>query len=235
MRLAYRLSAPPSDRERQGAQSGQCATEQCFPGPALGEMQDEAAGRAGEASGEGEEPSAQGLGGGGSFFQSDAGGPAGQVVGQHLYDQPGGVGCEAARGQMVQSHTVLQVADGVFYLGVPAVVSFQFQGVALSVRDEGVIAVVGKQGQLGAGRGPDPSDYEAHRRGVRLTPKGRVSGLGNGGGALHPVGYGRPVRLWYGLYEIAQTPVLADGDGEADIVVAADGDDVVGVVTAVLS
>ena len=113
---------------------------------------------------------------------------------------------------MVQSHTVLQVADGVLDLGVSAMVGLQFQGVALSVRDEGVIAVAGKQGQLGAGR---------------------VSGLGNVGGALHPVGYGRPVRLWYGLYEIAQTPVLADGDGEADIVAAADGDDVVGVEAAV--
>ena len=134
---------------------------------------------------------------------------------------------------MVQSHTVLQVADGVLDLGVSAMVGFQFQGIALSVRDEGVIAVAGEESQLRAGRGPDPSDDEAHRRGVRLTPEGRVSGLGHVGGALHPVGYGRPVRLWYGLYEIAQTPVLADGDGEADIVVAADGDDVVGVEAAV--
>ena len=90
-------------------------------------------------------------------------------------------------------------------LGVSAVVSFQFQGVALSIRDEGMIAVAGEERQLGAGRGPDPSDDEAHRCGVRLTPEGRVSGLGNGGGALHPVGYGRPVHLWYGLYEITQT------------------------------
>ena len=59
---------------------------------------------------------------------------------------------------MVQSHTILHVADGVLDLGVSAMVGLQFQGVALSVRDEGVIAVAGKQGQLGAGRGPDPSD-----------------------------------------------------------------------------
>ena len=36
-----------------------------------------------------------------------------------------------------------------------------------------------------------------------------------------------------GLYEIAQAPVLADGDGEADIVAAADGDDVAGVEAAI--
>ena len=88
---------------------------------------------------------------------------------------------------MVQSYSVLQVADGVLDLGVSAMVGLQFQGIALSVRDEGVIAVVGEQRQLGAGRGPDPSDDEAHRYGVRLTPEWGVSDLGHGGGALHPV------------------------------------------------
>ena len=134
---------------------------------------------------------------------------------------------------MVQSHAVLQVADGVLDLGVSAVVGFQFQGVALPVRDEGVIAVAGKQGQLGTGRGPDPADDEAHRCGVRLTPEWGVSGLGNGGDTLHPVGYGHPVLLLYGLYQLSESLVLADGDGEADIVAAADGDDVVGVEAAV--
>ena len=134
---------------------------------------------------------------------------------------------------MVQSHAVLQVADGVLDLGVSAVVGFQFQCVALSVRDEGVIAVAGEESQLGAGRGPDPADDEAHRCGVRLTPEWGVSGLGNGGGTLHPVGYGHPVLLLYGLYQFSESLVLADGDGEADIHLAADGDDVLGVEAAV--
>ena len=53
---------------------------------------------------------------------------------------------------------------------------------------------------------------------------GSVGGLGHIGGAVHPVGDGSPVLLCYGLDEIAQALVLADGDGEADIHLAADGD-----------
>ena len=49
---------------------------------------------------------------------------------------------------MVQSHAVLQVADGVLDLGVAAMVGLQIQGVALPVGDESVIAVGGKQRQL---------------------------------------------------------------------------------------
>ena len=51
---------------------------------------------------------------------------------------------------MVQSYAVLQVADGVLHLGVSA--GFQLEGVALSVRDETVIAVVGEERQLGGMR-----------------------------------------------------------------------------------
>ena len=54
---------------------------------------------------------------------------------------------------MVEAHTVLEIADGVLHLGVAAVIGFQFQGVALSIGDEGVIAVGGKEGELGAGVG----------------------------------------------------------------------------------
>ena len=69
-----------------------------------------------------------------------AGGPAGQVMGHHLYRQPGGVGGEAARLQMVEPHAVLEMADGILDLGVAAMIGLQIQGVALSVSDEGVIA-----------------------------------------------------------------------------------------------
>ena len=50
-----------------------------------------------------------------------------------------------------------------------------------------------------------------------------VGGLRHIGGAVHPVGDGRPVLLGYRLDEIAQALVLADGDGEAQVHLAADG------------
>ena len=50
-----------------------------------------------------------------------------KVVGHHLYRQPGGVGGEAARGEMVQPHTVLEVSDGILDLGVAAMVGLQFE------------------------------------------------------------------------------------------------------------
>ena len=47
---------------------------------------------------------------------------------QHLHRQPGGVGGEAPRGEMVESDAVLEVSNGVLDLGVAAMVSLQFQG-----------------------------------------------------------------------------------------------------------
>ena len=46
---------------------------------------------------------------------------------------------------MVQSHAVLEVANGVLDLGVAAMVGLEVQGISVPVGDEGVIAVVGKQ------------------------------------------------------------------------------------------
>ena len=89
-------------------------------------MQGEAAGRAGEPSGEREEASPQGLGGYHLLTQTDARRPASQVVGHHLYGQPGGVGGETARGEMVEPHAVLEVADDILDLGVAAMVGLQF-------------------------------------------------------------------------------------------------------------
>ena len=88
---------PPSGRKWQGAQSCQGATGLVFPGPTLGKMQSEAAGRAGEPSGQGEEASSEGLGGHHLLTQTDARCPAGQVMRHHLHGQPGTVGGEAAR------------------------------------------------------------------------------------------------------------------------------------------
>ena len=71
----------------------------------------------------------------------------------HLDGQPGSVGGEAARGEMVQPHAVLQVSDGILDLGVAAMVGLQFQGFPVPVSDEAVIAVGREEGQLGTGRG----------------------------------------------------------------------------------
>ena len=222
-----------SGGEWQGAQSGQSGAELVLPGPALGKMKGEAACLAGEPSGQGEEASPEGLGGCRRLAQTDARGPAGQVVSHDLDGQPGAVGGEASRGEMVEPHAVLQVADGILDLGVAAMVSLEIQGVAVPVGDAAVIAVAGKQGKLGAGRGLDPPDDEPNRCGAGLATERDIRGFGHVGGALHPVRNGRPFRLGYGLDDVAQLGVLADGDGEADIQLSADGDHGVGVEPAV--
>ena len=158
----------PSGRKWNGSQSGQGATELGFPGPAVGKMQGEAARRAGEPSGQGEEPPPEGLGGDHLLAQTDARRPPGQVVGHHLYRQPSAVGGEAPRGEMVQADAILEVADGILDLGVAAMISLQLQGLPVPVGDEAVIAVAGEERQLGTGRGPHPPDDEPHRHGVRL-------------------------------------------------------------------
>jgi hypothetical protein len=58
----------------------------------------------------------QGLGDGllVSDAQAEGGGPAQQVVGQGGGQQPGGVGGESTRGQMLKAQAVLEVADGGF-------------------------------------------------------------------------------------------------------------------------
>ena len=70
-----------SSRVRNSLQPGQGTTELGFPGPASGKMQGEAARRAGEPPGQGEEPPAEGLGGCQLLAQTDAGGPAGPGCG----------------------------------------------------------------------------------------------------------------------------------------------------------
>ena len=104
------------------------AVELGFPGPAPGEMQGEAPGLAGEPSCQGEEAPPEGLGGCHRLSQSDACGPPAQVVGHHLDGQPGGVGGETPRGEMVQTGAVLKVPDGILDLGVAAMAGLQFEG-----------------------------------------------------------------------------------------------------------
>ena len=86
----------PSGWEWNGSQPCQGATELGFPRPALGKMPGEAACRAGDPSGQGEEASSEGLGGHDLLAQADPRCPAGEVMRQHLHRQPGGVGSENA-------------------------------------------------------------------------------------------------------------------------------------------
>ena len=169
------VAGRPSGGEWNGSQPGQGAAELGFPGPMLGKMQSEAARRAGDPSGQGEEPPPEGLGGHDLLAQADAGRPAGEVVGHHLYRQPSAVGGESAGRHVVQPDAVLEVPDGVQGLGVvAAVVGLQLQGLPVPVGDEAVIAVAGEERQLGTGRGPHPPDDEPHRRGAGLTLEGSV-------------------------------------------------------------
>ena len=172
-------------------------------------MQGQPACRAGEPSGQGEEPPPEGLGGGYPLSQTDPRRPAGQVVGHRLDGQPGAVGGEAARGEMVQPDAVLEVAYGILDLGVAAMVSLQFEQLPVPVGDEAVIAVFGEEGQLGTGRRLHPPDDEPYRRGVRLGLEGGAGGLGHIGGSVHPVRNRRPGIFGYRLDEIVQAFVLA--------------------------
>ena len=158
----------PSGWEWNGSQSGQGAAELLLPGPAPGKMQGQSACRAGDPSGQGKDPSSEGLGGHDLLTQADAGCAAGQVVRHHLYRQPGAVGGEAARGEMVQPHAVLEVAYRILDLGVTAMIGLQFQRLPVPVGDEAVIAVGGEERQLRTGRRLHPPDDEPYRRGVRL-------------------------------------------------------------------
>ena len=172
-------------------QPGEGAAELLLPRPAPGKMQGQPACRAGEPSGQGEEPPPEGLGGHYLLTQAAPRRPAGEVMRQHLDGQPGGVGGEAPRGEMIESHALLEVSDGILDLGVAAMVGLQFQGIPSPVGDEAVIAVAGEEGQLGTGRGLHPPDDEPHRRSIELAPEGNVSGLGHGGGGVNtllPVG-----------------------------------------------
>ena len=78
--------------------------------------------------GQGEDPPPEGLGGHDLLTRAHARCPTGQVMRHHLHRQPGAVGGEEPRGEMVQPDAVLQVSDGILDLGVAAMISLQFEG-----------------------------------------------------------------------------------------------------------
>ena len=128
----------PSGRERNGLQPGQGATELGFPRPAPGEMQSEAARRAGDPSHQSEDPPPEGLGDHGPLAQTNPRRPAGQVMRHHLDRQPGAVGGEARRRHVVQPDAVLEVSDGILDLGdtapTPSFGGFGVRGRMSSIR-----------------------------------------------------------------------------------------------------
>ena len=137
------VAGRPSGREWNGSQPCQGATELGFPGPALWQMQGEAARRSGDRSHQSEDPSSEGLGSHDLLTQADVGRPAGQVMRHDLDREPGGVGGETTRRHVVQPDAVPKVAYGVLDLGVATVVGLKFQHLPIAVGDEGVIAVSG--------------------------------------------------------------------------------------------
>ena len=174
----------PSGWEWNRSQPCQGATELGFPRPALWQMQGEAACRAGEPSGQGEEPSRRVL-----VVAICSPRPIRAVQRARLW----AITCTASQAPLaakragrhvVQTDAVLEVSNGVLDLGVAAVVGLQFQGLSVPVGDEAVIAVGGEEGQLGTGRGLHPPDDEPHRCGAGLSPEGGVGGLRHIGGAV---------------------------------------------------
>ena len=99
----------------------------------------------GDPSGQGEDPPPEGLGGHHPLAQTNPRRPAGQVVGHHLYRQPGAVGGETPRRHVVQPDAVLEVAYGVLDLGVAAMIGLQFQGLPIAVGDEVVMLCLAKR------------------------------------------------------------------------------------------
>ncbi len=140
-------------------------------------------------------------------------------MGDHVEHQPGGVGGEAPRGEVVEPDPVLEVADHVFDHGVAAVVGFELDGGTVPVGDEGVMVVGGEQGELAARGGLDSPHDEAHLR--VLVGEGPPCGLGHVGAVADPVRDRRPVLVGDGDDHLVEALVHLDGDGVAHACVGA--------------
>ncbi len=100
---------------------------------------------------------------------AEHGRPADEVVGQRGADEPGRVGEELSRGQVLEARTFFEVPDGELDVGVGAVEGVDVDGVTLEVGHEGEVAPLGPQ----RGLAPDQSGA-AHDE-----PASLVGGLGH--------------------------------------------------------
>jgi hypothetical protein len=91
-----------------------------------------------------------------------AGGPAGEVVGEHGAGEPGGVGEEPTGWAVFESGTVFEVTDRQLDAGVVAVELVDGGGAELDVGDEGVVSPVGPQPLLGRVGEPGAAHHQPH-------------------------------------------------------------------------
>ena len=96
-------------------------------------MERELTSRASEPPGESEEPPPERLGRDDPLGQPDPGRPASKVVGDHLDREPGAIGGEATRGQVIEPDAVLEVTDRVLDLGVATMVGLEFERLTSAV------------------------------------------------------------------------------------------------------
>ncbi|MEA2222883.1 MAG: hypothetical protein QOH83_1259 [Solirubrobacteraceae bacterium] len=121
-----------------------------MPWPAGREVQRPAAGVAGQAAGNREEPAAQGARGAGrGVGQSEQLRPPQQVVRQGGEHGPGCVGVVVAGGE-VRERLVFEVGDDLLYDGVVAVLGLDDRDVLCAVGEKGEVPPIGPQLGLGA-------------------------------------------------------------------------------------
>ncbi len=158
-----------SGHEQDVAVSSERSDELLGPGPARRQVHGDVSGRACESSRQAQLTPAKGLGRD-RFVEADASAKAGEVVGDDVEAEPGGVGGETARGQMVEAHAIFEVLDGVLDLGVTAVVGLEVEGVAGPVGDEGVVVELANKASWVPGVGRTRRTIS---RTLPLVPKGR--------------------------------------------------------------
>ena len=197
----------PSGRQWQGSQSSQGASELSFPSATCGRCKVRR--RAERVSRPAREKKRRGSWWSPPPRPDRCARSSGPGYGPHLDGQPGAVGGEAARGEMIEADAVLEVSDGILDLGVAAMVGLQFQGFPVPVGDEAVIAVAGED------------SWEPGVGFTRRTMSRTGAASGSLEGSVH-VGAAGPSSTGVQsssdrLNQLPETGVLADGDGEADI------------------
>src|SRR4051794_41008163 len=92
---------------------------------------------------------------------AQGGGPADEVVSEHCALQPGRVGVEPARGDVVEASAGFEVADGELDGGVLTMEPVPFDDVPVEVGDEGVVPPVRPELLLGASGQPGAAHDQA--------------------------------------------------------------------------